>query len=243
MSTRWDHRFFASTRGQIVALLRRDSRTVDEMAQVLGLTDNAVRAHLATLERDGLVQQRGVRRGIGKPAYAYELTPDAERLFPKAYGPVLSQLLDVLSDQMSPEELEELLRRVGHRIAAAHTPASGDLLARLEVAVDVLNELGGLAELEERDDAFVIRGYSCPLAAAVPGHPAVCSLAETLLTDLVGVPVQECCDRGSARAAGSRWRALALRPRTRGAEPTALAVTARPGRGDQGEGPKSRALS
>jgi predicted ArsR family transcriptional regulator len=196
MSTRWDHRFFASTRGQIVALLRRDSRTVDEMAQVLGLTDNAVRAHLATLERDGLVHQRGVRRGSGKPAYAYELTPDAERLFPKAYGPVLHQLLDVLSEHMPPEELEELLRRVGHRIAAGHTPSTGDLPARLEVAVDVLNELGGLAELEERDDAFVIRGYSCPLAAAVPGHPAVCSLAETLLTDLVGVPIQECCDRG-----------------------------------------------
>ena len=37
-------RFFASTRGRIVALLRRESRTVDELAQALDLTDNAVRA-------------------------------------------------------------------------------------------------------------------------------------------------------------------------------------------------------
>ena len=43
----WKQRFFSSTRGRIVALLRRTSRTVDELAQALDLTDNAVRAHLA----------------------------------------------------------------------------------------------------------------------------------------------------------------------------------------------------
>ena len=55
--SRSDERFFASTRGQIVTLLRRALRTVDELAGELGLTDNAIRAHLAALERDGLVTQ------------------------------------------------------------------------------------------------------------------------------------------------------------------------------------------
>jgi predicted ArsR family transcriptional regulator len=193
--TRWDQRFLASTRGRIVALLRRASRTVDELARALGLTDNAVRAHLATLERDGLVQQRGVRRGGGKPAYAYELTPDAERLFPKAYGQVLRQLLDVLSERTAPEELEELLRAAGRRLVAGRPVPAGDLPARVELARAALTELGGLAEVEEGDGTLVIRGYSCPLAAAVPGHPEVCRLAESLVTELVGVPVRERCDR------------------------------------------------
>ncbi len=78
-------RFFASTRGKIVTLLRRASRTVEELAQALGLTDNAVRAQLALLERDRLVQQHGSRRGSSKPAYVYGLTPAAEELYPKAY--------------------------------------------------------------------------------------------------------------------------------------------------------------
>jgi predicted ArsR family transcriptional regulator len=68
--------------------------------------------------------------------------------------------------------------------------------ARLEAAVEVLNELGGLAELEERDGAVVIRGYSCPLAGVTPDHPEVCRMAETLITELAGVPVHERCDRG-----------------------------------------------
>ena len=87
MSARWDRKFFESTRGRLVTLLRRAGFTVDELARELGLTNNGVRAHLATLERDGIVRQSGVVRresGGGKPAYLYELTPEAEELFPKA---------------------------------------------------------------------------------------------------------------------------------------------------------------
>ncbi len=57
--------------------------------------------------------------------------------------------------------------------------------------------MGGLAELEERDEGFVIRGYSCPLAAVTPGHPEVCRMAETLISELASVPVREHCDRGA----------------------------------------------
>ena len=49
---RWDQRFFESTRGRVVARLRRRRHTVEELAQELELTDNAIRAHLATLERE-----------------------------------------------------------------------------------------------------------------------------------------------------------------------------------------------
>jgi predicted ArsR family transcriptional regulator len=72
----------------MVALLRRGGRTVEELARAVGLTNNGVRAHLATLERDGIVRQGGTVRpagGGGKPAYVYELTPEVEGLFPKAY--------------------------------------------------------------------------------------------------------------------------------------------------------------
>ncbi len=192
---RWDKQFFASTRGRIVALLRRATRTVDELAHALDLTDNAVRAHLATLERDGVVQQQGVRRGSRKPAYAYELTPEAERLFPKPYAAVLRRLLDALDQSIAPADMEALLRRVGHELASGLRVMEGDVRVRLEAGVAMLNELGGLAELEEHDGTFVIHGYSCPLAAVVPGHPEVCRLAETLVTEVAGVPVKEHCDR------------------------------------------------
>src|SRR5918998_6021334 len=122
-TVRWDRRFFDGTRGRIVALLRRASRTVNELAEALELTDNAVRAHLSTLERDGIVTQVGVRRGTRKPNNAYDLTREAEGLFPKAYAPVLEQLLDVLGERLSGEQQESVLREVGHRLAAPHRAA------------------------------------------------------------------------------------------------------------------------
>ena len=200
MATYRDQRFFESTRGRIVTLIRRAGRTVEDLAGALDLTDNGVRAHLAVLERDGLVRQRGsVRRGGssgGKPAYVYELTPQAEDLFPKAYGPVLRRLLDVLSEQAGEEKSETLLRAVGSRLAEERSVPADDTRARLETAVEALNELGGLAEVEEHDGGFVIRSYSCPLAGLSPAHPEVCRMAETLIAELAGVPVHERCDRG-----------------------------------------------
>ncbi len=194
-----DARFFESTRGQVVTLLRRSERTVEELARALGLTDNGIRAHLAVLERDGIVRQRGsVRRsgGGGKPAYVYELTEEAEDLFPKAYEPALRGLLDVLSERLGSEESEALLRSVGRSLAEEHPIRASNARARLESAVGVLNELGGLAELEERDGATVIRGYSCPLAGVTQDHPEVCRMAEALITELAGMPAYEHCDRG-----------------------------------------------
>jgi predicted ArsR family transcriptional regulator len=199
LATNWDAKFFESTRGQIVTLLRRANRTVEDLARALDLTDNGVRAHLAVLERDGIVRQRGsVRRssGGGKPAYVYELTQEGEDLFPKAYEATLRRLLDILSDQLGPQESEALLRSVGRRLAEEHSTRADGAHARLETAVEVLNELGGLTELEERDGAVVIRGYSCPLASVTPDHPEVCRMAEALVAEVAGVPVHEHCDRG-----------------------------------------------
>ena len=191
--TNWNQRFLSTTRGRIITLLRRASRSVDELAQALDLTHTAVRAHLAALERDGLVQQRSERRGNRKPSSVYDLAPAAEFLFPQSYG----QLLEVLQEWMTPEEGEDLLRTVGRRMAAQWTIPPGELSVRLEAAVEVLNELGGLMERETGEETLCIRGYRCPFAAVVQEHPEVCHLVETLLTELVGVPVQEHCERTS----------------------------------------------
>lgn len=58
--------------------------------------------------------QQGVRRGTGKPAYDYELTQEAEALFPKAYEQVLRQLLTVLVAELGSDETDTLLRRAGN---------------------------------------------------------------------------------------------------------------------------------
>jgi predicted ArsR family transcriptional regulator len=188
-----------STRGRIVALLRGATCTVEELAARLELTDNAIRAHLTTLERDGLIRQSGVRRGPRKPHFTYSLTPEAERLFPKAYDALLNQLIGVLKCRLSAEEIEDVLREVGQNLAAG-APSGGadDLQSRVWSAVKVLEAIGGAAEAEELEGKIVIRSGGCPLAAAVSTHPEVCRLAEALVAEIVKAPVTEHCNREGA---------------------------------------------
>jgi predicted ArsR family transcriptional regulator len=197
-TTKLDERFFESTRGRIVSLLRGRPGTVNELAEKLELTDNAVRAHLLTLERDGLIRQSGLQKGPRKPHFSYELTPEAENLFPKAYDALLNQLITALKGRLPPAALEEVLREVGRSLAANHVSdkSSADLEARIERALGVLKALGGAARIEREEGKLLIRSTACPLAAAVIEHPEVCDLAETLVSEIVGVPVKEHCDRG-----------------------------------------------
>src|SRR5256885_16768323 len=88
------NRLFGSSRGKIMRLLRRAQQTVNDLARSLSLTDNAVRANLARLERDGLVQQAGSRASFRKPESLYDITPEAERPFATAYAPTPAALLE-----------------------------------------------------------------------------------------------------------------------------------------------------
>jgi predicted ArsR family transcriptional regulator len=192
-------RIIETTRGRVLNLLRRGEMTTDELAGALGLTDNAVRAHLATLERDGLVQSRGERREgrIGKPATVYTVSPEVDVLFSKAYIPLLTALLSGLGDRLTSKELGELLKDVGGRLAAGVAQPSGELSQRVAAASKFLNDLGGLSSVEEADQGqrYVIRSRGCPLGLAVSERPEVCDAIVTLLAKLTGAEVRSRCQR------------------------------------------------
>ena len=192
---RLPQRVLQGTAGRITELLRRGPRTVDELSIELGLTRTAVRAQLATLERDGLIEQRGSRRGASKPSRVYGVTPQAELLFSQAYIPILIQLLHVLSRRMSPAEFDAIMREVGRGAMAGRAAPGGTLIDRVARASSLLNDLGGLTEVEEEDGLFVIRSHGCPLAAATADHPEACNALESLLSEFVGTRVTKCCDR------------------------------------------------
>src|SRR4051794_2333655 len=115
-NTRFGSRFFESTRGRIVLLLRRSAKTVNQLSEVLGLTDNAVRAHLLSLERDHLVESAGTVKGFRKPHTIYRLTEEGRDHFPRAYGTLFNRFVAVLKAHLSPGALVADLRRTGEEL-------------------------------------------------------------------------------------------------------------------------------
>jgi predicted ArsR family transcriptional regulator len=192
-------RFLETTRGRVLLLLRQGPRTVEQLAQALELTDNAVRSHLLALERDGLIRTTGVRRGTGagKPASLYELSPSAQPLFSKAYTPTLNALLGVLAEQLPRAKVAGVLAEVGRRLAAdAGGPAGGTLEERVRAGAALLNALGGLAEVDRWNGSFRIQGYTCPLSATVSVQPQACRAIETMLSRVIGKTARQCCQHG-----------------------------------------------
>jgi predicted ArsR family transcriptional regulator len=193
--TRWDKRFWSSTRGRLIMLMRSEDRTVKDLATSLALSTNAVRTHLDRLERDGFVHPSGTRPGTRKPNITYGLTPEAERLFPKMYGPILRQLLDVLVDRLPAKNVDDIMRTVGHRMATEHRFAvkAKKLSNRVTEAIRILSEGGGACESQKSDGKLIVRCFDCPLTIAAVGHPQVCRLIETMLADLLEVRVKQRC--------------------------------------------------
>jgi predicted ArsR family transcriptional regulator len=109
---------------------------------------------------------------------------------------VLDEVLGALQGRLAPQQIEALLRASGSHLASGYPVSDGPLAARLENAAVALNQLGGLAEVDQQNDELVIQGYSCPLATLVPNHPEVCRLAETFVSEVAGLPLRESCERG-----------------------------------------------
>lgn len=187
-----------TSRGRIVSLLRTRGRTADDLATKLGLTRSAVQVQITAMERDGVVMKVGKRPGATRPSHVYELTPETEQFLSKAYLPLLTQLVDAFVEVLPAEQVETLLRRTGKRLArelSREKRITGGVKSRVAAASELMNEhLGALTHVEA-NGAIVIRGAGCPLAALTGKHWGVCLAMESLVAEIVGVPVRECCDR------------------------------------------------
>jgi predicted ArsR family transcriptional regulator len=187
-----------TTRGRIVTLLQAKPVTVEELANQLGLTANAVRAQLTAMERDGLVRRTGRRPGTTRPSHIFELTAEVEHVLSRAYIPLLSQLVQTFASSLPGKQVEGLLRKTGKALGdglVAGRRPSGTMRSRVTFASQLLNEQLGALTHVEKNGHFMIRGDGCPLSALTGKHPGVCLAMESLVSEIVGAPVHECCVR------------------------------------------------
>ena len=135
-------RFLSLPRRRILAFLRLEDRTVAELARELGVSTNAVRGHLAVLERDGAVAQEGVRReSVGKPPQIYSLSTRVRSSSP---APMLLAFLDLLGEWDGAEGVTEVLGAVGARLGAGVKDGgpAGAAQALRALAAEVTSERG-----------------------------------------------------------------------------------------------------
>jgi len=196
-------RFLASTRGRILIRLLREQLTVAEIAGDFGISASAARQHVDGLERDGYVERFRLKHTASKPAAMYRATLEGEALFPKAYEPVLRALMDEIEGEFG-EETVGLLQNVGARLARKHagrrTSTDPTTEERIEIALDLLTELGAVLEVEHLSSGAIrVEGSGCPLSGAVREHPDLCGMIAAMLEEITFLPVEQCCRNDDER--------------------------------------------
>jgi len=182
-------RFFQTTRGKIVAELReRGTACAAELAALFGLSPNAVRQQLVVLERDGLVEERAVRRGPTKPTLEFSLTPKADSLFPQQYDKMLSAVLREIKEQFGPPAVEQLFDRIARRSVERTKPkiTAGDPEGKVAQLTQVLRDRGVVAEYSLVDGGFLLQEHTCPYSGVVKDHPEVCSVIHHVIDETLG---------------------------------------------------------
>lgn len=196
----------ASTRHMVLTRLKTSGPlTVGELAGHLGITEMAVRRHLNTLERDGLVGSELVRQPMGRPSYVYSVTDDAEFMFPNNYHGLTLDLLEELEAVSKQEDLvgrlfdrrkEKLVSRYKDRIGPDDIEGKVKALAKLQ------NENGYMATWSQDDGGgYMIDEFNCPIAQVANRYHHACDSELRLFQELLDAQVErvECLAKDGKR--------------------------------------------
>lgn len=182
----------------VLDAIRGGARTVNAMAEKLSVTDNAVRLHLAALERDAFIARGVVRSGqVGQPAAEYELTPAGELALSTAYAPALTALVAALGARLEARSARSVFLDAGRRLAdQLPSHASGSLNERAHACAALLESLGGKIDVSSVRGKATLQGTGCPLAGAVRTEPGTCYIVQALLEKHAGVGAVQHCQHG-----------------------------------------------
>lgn len=188
----------SSLRRELLLRLRLDGpSSPDQLAERLGASRTGVLQQLRALEAANLVTRQTVRHGVGRPRHLYDVTPDAQDLFPSNYDALAAGLLaaieavggDDLLDQVFAARRRQLGARVRERMAETIGP-DATLVDRVRELAVIQADHGYLADtVVDADGTIRLREHNCAIYHVAEGSPAACQAELQLFSEVLGADV------------------------------------------------------
>jgi len=194
--------FLGNRRHELLKLLVRDKTglTVEEIAQQLSITRNAVRQHLAGLMNEGVVAVIGTRPSGGRPERLYVLTERGRESFPRRYSWLAELLVESIKHEAGSDGLRRRLVALGNTVARkllGQHPALTTRKSKVEKIAALMEDLGydtgGKAV-----NGNTVEAFNCVFHDLALKNPDVCQFDLALLSTFTDSKVEhvECMAQG-----------------------------------------------
>ena len=172
----------ATTREATLAyLLREGVSSASNLSAYMGISVQAMRRHLRTLELDGLVASSPIAEGPGRPSNLWQLTLKGQNLFNNGSGSekFALELLDSIEDTLPNEMISSLLNNQSRQKANLYRRliGNGNLTVRLEKLVELRNAEGYMAEIHPSKDgsaSWILNAFHCSIRSIAEKYPIIC---------------------------------------------------------------------
>src|SRR5580765_1464293 len=179
-----------TTRRAIVRLLKRDGAMHSAaIAARLKVTPMAVRQHLYELQTEKMVIAEERKVPLGRPAKHWQLTREADRLFPDAYAELSVALIGAMQQTLGADGMQRVLdARFGQMRAAyqKRIDAAAPIAAKLKELARIRTEEGYMAEVRRDGDAYLFIENHCPICAAANSCQGLCLSELELFQSVLG---------------------------------------------------------
>jgi predicted ArsR family transcriptional regulator len=188
----------SNLRRDLLLRLRIDGpSSPDQLATRLGASRTGVLQQLRALEAARLVGRQTVRHGVGRPRHLYDVTADAQGLFPANYDGLATGLLAAIEAIGGDDLLEQVFaarrRQLGARVRediADRLASDAPLLDRVRELAVIQAANGYLANTSVSTDGTIrLEEHNCAIYHVALGSPAACQAELDLFTEILGADV------------------------------------------------------
>ena|SRR5688572_24424824 len=210
------------TNRAIVHLLKQEGpMDAAQLAARLDLSAMAVRLHLYALQAERLVTHEEQPRPVGRPAKLWQLTSEADHLFPEGYAELTLSLLGSIGAAFGKAGLDKLLAiRTRQQIADYRKRITGaePVRQRVKALAALRTDEGYMADVKrEPDGAFLLVENHCPICAAAKACSGLCAKELEVFQSVLGDDVV--VTRTEHIVAGARRCAYRVCPAAAGGRP------------------------
>jgi predicted ArsR family transcriptional regulator len=185
-------------RREILDRLRREGpASPDQLAIAIGASRTGVLQQLRALEATHFVSRTTVRHGVGRPRHLYDVTPDAQELFPSNYDGLAEGLLAAIGavggDLLIEQVFQARRRQIGARVRRELDERVGPdapLIERVRALAVLQDEQGYLADAVIDDDGTIrLREHNCAILDVARGQRSACDAELDLFREVLGADV------------------------------------------------------